>query len=97
MLRLSSGSQPRATQLQPPDRPHSHAPLIGAVIGGVAGGLATAAYVLNATATDCVTVGPPCPHNPDTTRRVVTITAGTVGSSALGAWIGHAFSARHGR
>ena len=63
----------------------------------MAGGLAAAAYVLNATANDCVTIGPPCPRNPHTTRRVVTITAGTVGGSAFGAWIGRAFSARSGR
>ena len=89
--------QAAATRLQSPGLSHSHAPFIGAVIGGVAGGLATAAYVLNATGTDCVTVGPPCPRNPHTTLRVVTITAGTVSGSALGAWIGHAISARRER
>jgi hypothetical protein len=73
---------------------HRRATLFAGIVGGVAGGLAAAAYVLNATAYDCVTIGPPCPHDRHTTRRVLTITAGTVGGGALGAWIGHTVANR---
>jgi len=72
---------------------HSHrrAVIVGSAIGAVAGGLSSAAYILNATAYRCVGFGQ-CPNDPHTGRRVVVITAGTLGGAALGAWIGHRFA-----
>jgi hypothetical protein len=73
---------------------HWRATLVGGVVGGVVGGLAAAAYVLNATAYRCTTVGPSCPNDNRTTRRVITITAGSLGGAALGAFVGHALLRR---
>ena len=67
--------------------------IIGGVLGAIVGGGAAAGYVLNATAYDCVTIGPPCRYDHHTTRRVVTITIGAAGGAFLGAWIGHHISA----
>jgi hypothetical protein len=73
---------------------HWRATLAGGLVGGVVGGLAAAAYVLNATAYRCTTVGPSCPNDNRTTRRVITITVGSLGGAALGAFIGHALVGR---
>jgi len=67
--------------------------IIGGVLGAIVGGVAAAGYVLNATAYDCVTIGPPCPYDRHTTRRVATIALGTAGGAFLGAWLGHHISA----
>jgi len=69
---------------------HSHrrASIVGGAVGAVAGGLLSAAYILNATAYRCVGFGQ-CPHDPHTGRRVVVITARTVAGTVLGAWVGH--------
>src|SRR5437879_828852 len=67
---------------------HRRATIVGGVVGAVVGGVTAAAYVLNATAYHCVTVIDPCPYDPHTARRVTTIAVGSVGSAALGAWIG---------
>jgi hypothetical protein len=60
------------------------AQVIGAVAGAVIGGLVTAGFVLNATATDCITNGPPCPKKNYTFLHVVTISTGTLGGAFLG-------------
>jgi hypothetical protein len=73
---------------------HWRATLVGGLVGGVVGGLAAAAYVLNATAYRCTTVGPTCPNNNRTTRRVFTITAGSLSGAAFGALVGHTFARR---
>lgn len=70
--------------------------IVGGVVGAIAGGLGAAAYVLNATAYRCTTIGAPCTHNPQTPRRVATIGAGAAVGAALGAWIGHRLSSAHG-
>lgn len=63
--------------------------VIGGVFGAIVGGVAAAGYVLNATAYHCVTIGPPCPYDPHTTRRVATIVLGAAGGAFLGAWLGN--------
>lgn len=74
-------------------KPRSHrAAVVGGAIGAIVGGLAAAGYVLNATAYDCVTSGPPCSDDHHTTRRVATITLGAAGGAFLGAWLGHRIS-----
>jgi hypothetical protein len=72
---------------------HSHrrAAIVGGVVGAVAGGLSSAAYILNATAYRCVGFGQ-CPDDPHTGWRVVVISAGTLGGAAFGAWVGHRFA-----
>lgn len=66
---------------------HRKAAIVGGVIGAIVGGLGAAGYILNATAYRCTTPGPPCPHDPHTTRHVIVISAGTVSGAAIGAWI----------
>lgn len=66
--------------------------IIGAVTGAVVGGLGAAGYILNATAQNCVTAGPPCPKKNYIVLHTVTIAAGaTIGGilgAKLGAWLG---------
>ncbi|HXT16158.1 MAG TPA: hypothetical protein VN706_11050 [Gemmatimonadaceae bacterium] len=67
---------------------HRQAAMAGGAIGAIVGGLSAAAYVLNATAYKCTTIGPACPDDPHTVRRVVVITTGVVVGGPVGAWIG---------
>ena len=60
----------------------------GAVVGGVIGGLASAGYILNATAYHCVTFGPPCPKKNYLLLHTVTIAAGTAAGAFIGARVG---------
>jgi uncharacterized protein YcfJ len=79
-------------------RPRSRRGAIaGGVLGAIVGGVAAAGYVLNATAYDCTTVGPPCPNDPHTMRRVTTIALGTASGAFLGAWLGHHIDATRAR
>ena len=69
----------------------------GAVAGAVIGGLATAGFVLNATAYDCVysvSVGPPCPKKNYVVLHTVTIAAGATAGAFIGIKIAHWVSRR---
>ena len=94
-LERTTPSEPDALRrfLSADSTAHSHrrAAIVGGAIGAVVVGLASTAYILNATAYRCTTVGS-CPHDLDTGQRVIVITAGTVTGAALGAWIGHRIS-----
>jgi hypothetical protein len=68
--------------------------IVGGVVGAAMGGLATAAYVLNATAYDCVTQGPPCPKKNYVVLHVSTITAGATAGALLGVRVGRWISRR---
>ncbi|HSQ29606.1 MAG TPA: hypothetical protein VLN49_07145, partial [Gemmatimonadaceae bacterium] len=60
-------------------RPSRRSTVTGAVTGALIGGLATAGFVLNATAYDCVynvTSGSPCPKKNYVLLHTVTIAAG---------------------
>ena len=70
-------------------RPSRRASITGAAVGAVIGGLGTAAFILNATAYNCVTSGPPCPHKNYIVLHTVTITAGAGAGALLGARVGH--------
>ena len=88
-----SHSASRSTGSDTAAKSHRRATIVGSIVGGVAGGLAAAGYILNATAYDCITIGPPCPYDPHTTRRIVTISAGAAGGAILGGWVGHRLGA----
>jgi len=68
--------------------PSRRAAVTGAIVGALIGGLGTAAYVLNATAYDCVTSGPPCRRRNYVLLHTVTISAGTVAGALLGVRVG---------
>jgi hypothetical protein len=79
-----------------PGRPR-RAVVAGAIVGALFGGVGTAAYVLNATASECITLGPPCPHKDYTFLNTVSIAAGTAAGVYIGAKVGGwiATRARH--
>jgi hypothetical protein len=71
--------------------------IAGAITGAVIGGLATASYVLNATAYHCVynvTGGPPCPKRNYVVLHTVTIAAGATAGSLIGIRVAHWVSRR---
>jgi hypothetical protein len=76
-------------------RPSRRAAIAGAAAGAVVGGLAAAGYILNATARDCVTSGPPCPKKNYVLLHTVTIAAGASAGAFIGArigrWVGRRF------
>jgi hypothetical protein len=79
---------------------HRRAGIIGAVVGGVIGGLGSAGYILNATAGDCLTevsAGSGCGHDSHVVLRTATIAAGTAVGAVAGAWIGRRVASRRAR
>jgi hypothetical protein len=60
----------------------------GAIVGALIGGVASAGYILNATAEECVTSGPPCPKKNHVVLHTFTITAGGAAGAFLGAKVG---------
>lgn len=91
-LRLTPAARPLWVKSDSITQPSRRAAIIGAVTGAVAGGLGAAGYILNATAQNCVTAGPPCPKKNYIVVHTVTIAAGaTIGGilgARLGAWLG---------
>lgn len=78
-------------------RPPRRSTVTGAVTGAVIGGLATAGFVLNATAYDCVydvTSGSPCPKKNYVVLHTVTIAAGATVGAFIGVKIAHWVSRR---
>jgi hypothetical protein len=63
--------------------------VIGAISGAVVGGLGSAGYILNATASDCRTQLAPCPKKNYMLLHTVTITAGTLAGGFIGAKVGN--------
>jgi hypothetical protein len=63
-----------------------------AIVGALVGGLASAGYILNATAEKCATIGPPCPKKNHVVLHTLTIAAGASAgpflAAKLGRWIG---------
>jgi hypothetical protein len=89
---LPRDSTPRLSLLIARDSGVSHrrAGIIGAVVGGVVGGLGSAAYILNETAPDCLTAvsaGSGCGHESHVVLQSATIGAGTAIGAVAGAWI----------
>ena len=73
----------------------SHRTLIkGGIVGGVLGGLGAAAYALNASASNCVTIAPPCAPRSHTGRVVGSAFLGVTVGAAAGVWLGHALASR---
>ena len=69
---------------------HRRASIIGAAVGAVVGGLASAAYILNATATECVyvvSIDSSCPQRSHVVLHTVTIAAGATAGAIGGAWV----------
>jgi hypothetical protein len=78
-------------------QPSRRSTIAGAVTGAVIGGLATAGYVLNATAYHCVynvASGPPCPKKNYVVLHTVTIAAGATAGAFIGVKIAHWVSRR---
>ena len=74
----------------------SHRTLItGGILGGVLGGLGAAAYALNVSASNCVTIDPPCRSGSKTGRVVGSTLLGVAVGGAVGAWFGHVFRSIH--
>jgi hypothetical protein len=64
------------------------AAVAGGVVGAVLGGLGAAGYILNATAYDCITSGPPCPRKNYTFLNTITIAAGAAAGGFVGGKVG---------
>ena len=94
---LAQGLTPHPLRADSAAHSHRRATIVGGAVGALVGGLSSAAYILNATAYRCVTIGPPCPYDPHTGRRVVVIVAGTSAGALAGAWIGHRLATWRGK